>query len=252
MLTLDSFDPKIIGRNLRATRLMREVSQEELAQVTGISVKTISRIETGKGTTWSTLGKICRAFCLTPSQFLAMPGSAIGVNVDYGVHRRADEMWVYPHTPRKTKMPEDEFLRVQDPEERRRLGTLGIIPLFVNRMEFLMPAGPGMIEAELYSRLGGAFNSRFYRGGVVMCVGGSLRIGIAGQVVDLEEGDMMGHDPRFAEWMEPSPNMSEDELPVRLLWLGGARIGRMPKEFFSGKRVSHYKDKSGAGAPEST
>lgn len=250
MLTLEAFDPKIIGRGLRATRLMREVSQEELAKVTGISVKTISRIETGKGATWNTLDKICRAFCITPAQFLAMPGHAIGINSDYGVHRREDALWVYPLTPRKTKVPEDEFLRVQDAQERRRLGILGIIPMFVNRMEFLMPAGPGMTEAELYSRLSGAFNSRFYRGGIVTCMHGTLRMGIAGEVVEIEEGDMLGHDPRFMEWMEPSPNMTEDQLPVRLLWLGGARIGRMPKEMFSGKRVSHYKSKSGAGAPE--
>jgi transcriptional regulator with XRE-family HTH domain len=51
-----------LGRAIRNLREKREMTQEDLAEAAGITVRTLSQLETGNGNpTWATVGDIARA-----------------------------------------------------------------------------------------------------------------------------------------------------------------------------------------------
>lgn len=52
---------QFIGEQMRAIRLRKEITQEELASRAGLSVGAIKNLESGSGSTLTTLVKVCRA-----------------------------------------------------------------------------------------------------------------------------------------------------------------------------------------------
>jgi len=67
----------IIGRNLRAARIAKNMTREELAEIMGLSVPHIGVIERGeRGATAVTLEKISKAFDLPIDNFFAKPSNS--------------------------------------------------------------------------------------------------------------------------------------------------------------------------------
>lgn len=59
------------GENLRAARIERELTQEQVAELSGVQAGEISRIETGKRDPQvSTLLKIARALRVSPGKLI--------------------------------------------------------------------------------------------------------------------------------------------------------------------------------------
>jgi transcriptional regulator with XRE-family HTH domain len=55
-----------LGRAIRKLREKREMTQEDLAEAAGITVRTLSQLETGNGNpTWATVGDIARALSVS-------------------------------------------------------------------------------------------------------------------------------------------------------------------------------------------
>jgi transcriptional regulator with XRE-family HTH domain len=54
-----------VCRRLESVRLMKNISQQDLAKKAGVSRRTISRLENGKGVSFNTLIRVMRALGLT-------------------------------------------------------------------------------------------------------------------------------------------------------------------------------------------
>ena len=77
---------------------------------------------------------------------------------------------------------------IQDEEERLRLGTVGLVPMFYATPNFVMAQGPGITTLELYRDYTG-FNSLLYEHAIVYCLRGRIKIAIGDEQTFLEEGD---------------------------------------------------------------
>ena len=64
---------KLIGNRISQARNLRNLTQENLSELTGLSVSAISRIETGhNSTSLKTLSKICNVLDITLGQLLGI------------------------------------------------------------------------------------------------------------------------------------------------------------------------------------
>ena len=68
---------KELGRRIKKTRISMSVTQEEMAERTGLSKRTISNLETGKDVSLSTLIDILRAENLLQNMDLITPDEGI-------------------------------------------------------------------------------------------------------------------------------------------------------------------------------
>lgn len=61
-------DLKIFGNNIKEYRILKNLTQEQLAEMISVSSVQIGRIEAGKNAcTIHTLLKLCQALCVTPN-----------------------------------------------------------------------------------------------------------------------------------------------------------------------------------------
>lgn len=217
--------------------MMRGLSQEELARRSGVAVKTIYRGELGAPMRTGTFAKICKALDSTMEQLKVGTLQSVSGNVKFGFHPADREFWIYSRATRRTNTPDDELERIQNPEERKRLGLTGLVPTFGTVMDFIMPQGPGLLKIELYGKFMERLNDAIYREGIFMPIQGRVRIGILEDVVELGPGDMMGYHTKDLQFIEPAPEMRPEDLPVVIHWVGGVRIGAIPT-IGKGERVS--------------
>lgn len=223
-----------ISRGIRLTRLMQGLSQKELADRSGVGLKTLYRVEAGESGTSATIRKICFALGVTPEQLRAVPANTVGDQMPYGVHYGGQEVWTYPETTRRGKPTGDEMVRIQDPKERLRLSQIGFIPLFFAGPRFIMPEGPEVLRVELYSRNEGQLNAHLYRECIVVGVRGRFRCQLGSDLLEIGPGDVLGTHVAEIQWFEP---LSDQELPVLFTWVGGVRHGILPTEDLDGARV---------------
>lgn len=233
---MKDLDAKLVGENVRITRMMLHVSQEELALLSGLGLRTVRRIENGIPTSRSTLNKVCKGLDVTLHQLTVSPTNVVGSQMEYGVHRRAENVWYYPNTVARPKIPSDEAERIQNPDERIRLGKLGLVPMFACSSSFIMPEGPGVLQMELFGRLEEVFNAEVYRMAVVYCLRGHLEVSLRQGDIALGEGDILGYETNDMRWMQPAAGQ---ELPVAILWIGAIRVGSIPQT--AGQRVKRRK-----------
>ena len=66
-----------VGRRLKAVRVDASMTQQQLADMTNLSLKTISNLETGKDVSFSTVIEVLRALGLLQSLELAIPEQTI-------------------------------------------------------------------------------------------------------------------------------------------------------------------------------
>lgn len=235
-LILVEHDPNLIAENVRVTRMMLRMRQEELAVLSDLSLRTIRRIESGIPTSRGTLSKVCKGLDVTFHQLTSSPTNVVGSQIPYGIHHREENIWYYPNTVARPKIPSDEAERIQDPNERRRLGKLGLVPMFACSSSFLMPEGPGVLQMELFGRLEEVFNADVYRMAVIYCVRGEIELFVRDEIISIGEGDLFGYETKDMRWMQPAEGQ---DLPAAILWIGAIRVGSIPRS--EGQRIKRRK-----------
>lgn len=219
-------DWEAIGKGIHRLRILRGESQEKLARLAGIGVSTIYHAEQGQPIRRASLLRICEAFDV-PIEELLRPKQSLSREKGFLVHRHPESIWIVAVDLRKS-IPSDDFARIQNAEERLRLGRLELVAAFCTTSSFIMPNGPGLTFIELFHRFEGGINEGIYREGILRCDAGSVRLGLAGQIVELGAGDMVGYYSEDLKWAEPATPVGPTGFPVLLTWTGAVRYGNAP------------------------
>ena len=66
-----------IGKRLKVMRISKTVSQKELAEETGLSIRTISNLESGKDVSLSTLIEVLRGLNQLPNLEMLIPDQSV-------------------------------------------------------------------------------------------------------------------------------------------------------------------------------
>jgi transcriptional regulator with XRE-family HTH domain len=133
-------DPALLirfGINAREQRRVRGWSIEMLAKRAGVAPHTVLRIEHGKPSTPAKRARIAAALDTVSARLEAEPEV---LRDDVAVHSHRDDRWMSLIDYRSNK-PEDDLERIQEPDERRRLGELGFVPQFVRVLHCRLPKG---------------------------------------------------------------------------------------------------------------
>lgn len=213
------------SRGIQRGRLMLKLTQAELAQLAGVAVTTVYRVERCLPVRESSLRKLCAAMSIKFDEFLKMKPIFDARREAY-VRHRGDETYWYAPVDHRRVVPEDDQTLVQDPRERLRLGRLGLVPAFVSYPNLIMPEGPGATLIELYGRHAEDLNSYIYRDCMIYCQRGDVRLCVRDEVVELNEGDYVGFVSRDLTWIEPATPDFGSEPPLAL-WFGAVRLGKI-------------------------
>lgn len=233
MARYDNLDWARIGQNVRRMRIGQGTSQDELARRANVSTATIYNVERCAPVSRRTLQSIAEALGEPIDSLRTRHQSVLADDQECVVFRQANAAWIVCGE-RRTWIPEDDVFRIQNEEERQRLGNLGFVPAFVHTTSFLMPEGPGLVNFELYGHFADPFNATIYRDCLINCVSDSVRLLIRDRTVVLAAGDVVGYRTKDLQWMEP---VEGSQLPVRFTWIGGMRIGPPLRELGKGERV---------------
>lgn len=211
---------------IRRGRGLQGYTQAELAQRAGVTITTLYRAEQGLPLRKSSIDKIASALDMTLDELL-QEKPVMDVTAHACVlHRGSSNVWFAPIDRRKN-VPEDNAELVRSPQERRRLGSLGLTPIFISYPRLVMPDGPGATLIEVYGRYPDGINPDIYRDCMIHCLRGAIRLQILDEVVELEEGDFIGFATTNLRWMEPAaPLKGSDPTPLAL-WFGAVRLGRV-------------------------
>lgn len=237
-------DPIFLGKRIRSFRLLLGLTQEEVAERAGVSIKTLFQVEAGKSSRRSTVLKVCRGLGTDLEEFLVPYPELKSGEDDIVVHRGAESAWHAPIDLRKN-IPEDNFTLIQNPLERRRLGRLGLTPLFVYHPNIMMAEGPGTTFIELYGRYEGSMNMHIYREALIHCQRGGVRVGIKDRFIDLVAGDTVGFTNEHLRSLQSTVDAASEEAPTQLIWIGGVRVGKvvLPESASNGLPVRRSRSK---------
>lgn len=214
------------GGAIRRKRVLLGITQAELAQRAGVTITTLYRAEQGLPLRGSSLEKIAKGLDMTVDDLYEEKPVMDVTAHTYVLHRSTDNGWFAP-IDRRRNVPEGNTELVRSPQERRRLGSLGLAPIFICYPNLVMPDGPGATLIEVYGRYPHGINADIYRDCMIHCVRGSIRLQILDEVVELGEGDFVGFVNRNLRWIEPAaPVRASDPTPLAL-WFGAVRLGRI-------------------------
>lgn len=216
-------DYSLIGRNLRRFRKLRGKSQSDIADLAGISIRTLFRVENGSIARLSTLNRICVALgCdlaeMSTSQRLIQSKKS---NELYLHHSREKTVW-YADGDRRRKKPSDSQTLIQDEAERHRLGSLGLVSMFVTSPSFTLTYGPGVALFELYGKCSTTYPF-LYRDLLFVCLRGEVVFTIEGELVHVVAGEAITPGP-FTVFYEPAKPVGPHENAPLLLHIGGERV----------------------------
>ena len=194
-----------IGRSLRELRLRRGLDQEALSRKAGVSSRTLRRVEEGRGVRPATLASVCEALGWDAAQARTSVRFLHSRDHEgaYRLHRPEDAVW-YAQSDGRRKPPTDALGRMQDPAERRRLGRLGLVSMFVGTLRFSMPGGPGIAFFELYGRQSFEAEGTPYRERFFYCLRGAASFLFEEESVLLTQGCGINVGRRAFE-IEPAP-----------------------------------------------
>lgn len=207
-------------------RIVKGLTQREVAALSGVALSTIFYIEHGKPVRLSSLVKVCKSLGTTLDDVRRWNYSIRSGDNRTAVHRAASTVWHNPVDWRK-RVPADHFERIVDPAERLRLGRLGLVPMFTGYLDLLMPQGPGTTIIELFDRFPASINPNLYREAILHCQSGGARLQIADRVYEIEPGDVVGYASEDLQWIEPTGELPAQE-PTHLIWNGAVRVGKTP------------------------
>lgn len=222
----DDIDWTLIAENVLMMRQMQKMTQVQLAERAGLAVATLNNAERGHRLSLRTLKKIASGLNMDLSGLCYDRRPVPEGDRAFVLHRASDKIWSTlgdkrPHVP-----PEDRSIR--DPVEQRRIASVGFVAGFMHTTSFVMPDGPGVVFIDLYRIHEGNINETVYKDALLYCVEGHAIVGVQNESVVLSEGDVIGICPKDIKFMAPGPQMTPQTLPVRLMWIGGNRLGKVP------------------------
>lgn len=229
-------DPAVFARNVRAFRMLRRWGVRELSARSGVSTKTIVKIERGESCSIKTEVKIALGFAvylgrLWDDRLLSSERERV-IRQDEGrwffceisdaekYHRRM----LGTHEERMRSDPDE----IQDEAERHRLGHAGLSRGFVKTL------GGGMASG-YYQYNQGEFFSRDYTPPdglnytyICICIRAGVRFGIRDKPHELREGDSIVFQGDDDYWIEPLVPVPAHEKPplVHFICLG---VLKLPK-----------------------
>jgi len=238
-------DWSLVGENIRWWRHATSVTQSELTSRAGLTAMTIYNAEKGRPVSTRTLKKIASALEIPVSELCLDQRVAQNRDQGYFLHRAETTVWWPLGVKRQPGRPEPIYSEIDAPE-RRRVALLGFVAGFVHTTQFVMPEGPGMNSIELFGRFEGQINQTLYKDALLLCLEGEVTATIKGAGVLLKTGDTIGFSTKHLTSLEPSSHLTPNALPVRLLWIGGNRLGKVP----GGSPRKRVTDRSGKRAPK--
>lgn len=227
---MDTRDPKVFARNVRAFRALRGWSIRDLSARAGVSTKTIVKIERGEGCTIRTEQKIALGFAayvgrLWDANLLSDEPQRI-IRKDQGrwFFIEIEDAENYHRRLAKTGDGPEERLRsdpdeIQDETERHRLGRAGLARGFVKSM------GGGLASGYFQYSVGELFGYDYTPPDplnytyLCIIVRGTIRFGIRDEVHVLGAGDSVVFRGDAAYWMEPAQPLQPTEDPPFLQFM---------------------------------
>jgi transcriptional regulator with XRE-family HTH domain len=231
---MDKRDPAVFGRNVRAFRILRRWGIRELSARSGVSAKTIVKIERGEGCSIKTEQKIALGFAAYVGRLwddkLLSPKDQRVIRKDEGrwffaaiedaeqYHRRLVKSQAVDSEDRLRSDPDE----IQDEGERHRLGRAGLSRGFVKTMGGGMAAGYYQYNhAEMFARDYTPPDGLNYTY-ICICARGQIRMCVAETIHVLNEGDSIVFQGKDSYWIEPLEPVSATEKPpfIQFLCLG--------------------------------
>ncbi len=229
---MDHRDPKVFGRNVRAFRALRGWSIRDLEARSGVSAKTIVKIERGEGCTIRTEQKIALGFT-------AYVGRLWDVNLlsdkSQRLIPREQGRWFFGDVAdaeryyRRLVKPNSDAERlrsdpdeIQDEAERHRLGRAGLASAFVKTMGGGISAGYYQYNvAEIFGHDLTPPDTLDHTY-LCICARGAVRFGIREETCEMREGDSIVFQGDSPYWIEPLEPVASGELPplVQFICLG--------------------------------
>lgn len=224
-------DPAIFGRNARAFRTLRGWTVREFSERTGLSTRTIVKVERGHACTVRTERKIADGLNVyvgrlwDPDLLVQAPQRVVKRDAGRWFFASADD--AAAHHARATRghlVEETERMRadpeeIQEAEERHRLGKAGLSRAFVKTCGGGISSGFFQFnEVELFGRdVTPADGSNYPY--VMICRTGGLRIRIRGESHELLEGESIVFDGNDEYWLEPLTTNPANCPPATLYFL---------------------------------
>lgn len=231
MVDLNRSDPAVFGRNARAFRTLRGWSVREFAQRTGLSTRTIVKIEGGNACTVRTERKIADGLNVyigrlwDPELLVQAPQRVVRQDAGRWFFASADD--AAAHHARATRahiVDEGERMRadpeeIQEAAERHRLGKAGLSRAFVKTCGGGISSGFFQFnEVELFGRDETPADGSNYPY-VMICRTGGLRIHIRGETYDLGVSESIVFDGNDPYWIEPLMEDGPSSPPATLYFL---------------------------------
>ena len=211
---LDAEGRAVFGENVRTERSLRGWSIERLAKLADLATDTVFRIEKGQPSTRRTRIQVCKALQSSYARMLMKPKTA---GVGYAIHRRTEDWWVVHWAYRSKSPADDESDRIQQAQERRRLGNLGFVSHFVQMLNCRLPKGK--LVAGVLEIYGEGARSKYLAGEVFAYVlEGAVRVVIGEDDFILDQGEAATIQCSLADFYFASTSADGGE-PARLLYV---------------------------------
>lgn len=195
--------PADIAARIRTGRLARGLSQLELARNAGVHRTVIARVEAGGACRRSTLRKIALALGVTLT-WIDRP--FLGPK-PYRVDHAGETQWVASnpsYVRRKGIVPP-----LHDPEERARLGSLGLANAFIRVLNSDLPGGrihALVVESYRKEQDAVAFPGQMF----LFVLSGRIRLTLGEDVIEMGEGDTVSY---WADVPNVYEAIGEGEVP---------------------------------------
>lgn len=211
---LDADGRTVFGENVRTERSLRGWSIERLAKLADLATDTVFRIEKGHPTTKRTRIQVCKALQSSYARMLMKPKTA---GMGYAIHRRPEDWWVVHWGHRSNRPADDESDRIQEAQERRRLGGLGFVSHFVQMLNCRLPKGK--LVAGVLEIFGEGARSKYLAGEVFAYVlEGAVKVVIGEEHFILEQGEAATIQCSLADFYF-APTTGEARHPAKLLYV---------------------------------
>jgi transcriptional regulator with XRE-family HTH domain/mannose-6-phosphate isomerase-like protein (cupin superfamily) len=209
---------KLVGPRVRHIRENRGLSQRDLAERSKISKTTLIRLEHGFPIAEKQLERVCNALqTILPNLMV----SADDWDAPYRVHRGSESNWRMAFRRSKAPSSYQDFMMVESPSERKRIGNLGFVSGFLQSLECTLREGK--LEAAVLELYGNQEREGYRHSGeeFVYCLSGHLRVTIAKTVVELKAGDCVTFKSRYRHRYESLLPAGFEGEPTKMLmvWL---------------------------------
>jgi transcriptional regulator with XRE-family HTH domain len=221
-------DWSLVAQNIRLLRQMQDLTRKQVAERAGLTDVTVYNAERGLPVSLRTLRKLASGLTVQLTAICHDRRQVLSKDQAWVIHRAEHPVWSAMGDTRRTARSEGDNVLYEE-SERRRLADLGFVAGFLRTTSFMMPDGPGIIFVDLYAPNDDALNPRVYQDALLVCLEGEAEVGIRGDLVILKAGDVLGFRPKEMNHLAPGPNVLPSSLPVRLLWIGANRVGRLPE-----------------------